>query len=286
MNSKKPMVRKAKKDDFDKVYPLLKKMEHGQSSREDWKKLFENHWHLDNFTPGIILETDEQVVGFLSTIYSHQLVNSKQQVFCNLSSWIVDEAYRSYSFMMILSLVRNKDIVLTSYSSNDVSYAVYNKLGFKDGNVSKRIVYPFPSLRALFGNHKYKIITDVNEIRNRINENECQIYEDHCSFHPDSYLITYNKSYCLIMGVKNKNRFEIYTVSDKDFLQYHLKYFRYQFMKILKVKVIWLNENYLNNKFLFLSRKVTWGFPYQYKTSNDSVVDPMPLYSELFLLRM
>ena len=286
MAATKPTVRKAQMNDFDRVYPLLQKMEHSHSSREDWHKLFENHWQLEDFSPGLLLVQDDKVVGFLSTIYSIQTINNKPQIFCNLSSWIVEEEYRSFSFLMILPLVRNKDIVLTSYSSNDVSYAVYNKLGFKEVQKGTRIVYPFPSLKLLLSPKKYEIICDTKIISEKIDELDKQIFNDHRSFQADMLLVRHGNESCFITGKKNYNRFEIYAITNKAFFQTHLKHFRFKLMLKLKVNVLWIKEYLLDNQVLLLSRKVDWGLPYQYKTNNESVIDPVPFYSEFFLLKM
>ncbi len=279
-------VRKADADDFDRVYPLLQQLGNGLSGREDWQNLFKNHWQLSEFSPGMILETDEKVVGFLSTIYSHQMINDQKYVLCNLSSWIVDKGYRSQSILLLLPLIKNKDIILTSFSSNEVSHAVYNKLGFKDGNVSQRIIYQFPSLANFSKSQEYQIITDSEVIQRRIVDTDRQIYNDHLVFQKQSCLITYKDEYCLIMGQKSAQQLTVYTVSNREFIQHHLKFFRQQLMKHLKVKQMVINENYLNNQALFLSRKVCWGVPCQYKTNHPEVIDPAPLYSELFLLKM
>ena len=135
----KPKARKAELNDFTQIYPLLQEINDIRLDEKGWHKLFENHWNIDEFSPGLVLETEQAIAGFISTIYSTQLVAGKEQVFCNLTSWIVKEAWRSYSFMMILPLVRNKNIVLTSFSSNDVTYELYKKLGFKDGFSGRRI---------------------------------------------------------------------------------------------------------------------------------------------------
>ncbi len=279
-------VRKADEDDFDRVYPLLQQLGNGLSGREDWQNLFKNHWQLSDFSPGMILETDEKVVGFLSTIYSHQMVNGQKYVLCNLSSWIVDKEYRSQSILLLLPLIKNKNIILTSFSSNEVSYAVYNKLGFKDGNASQRIIYQFPSLANFSKSQEYQIITDPEVIQRSIIDTDRQIYNDHLVFQKQGCLIIYKDEYCLIMGQKNDQQLTVYTVSNRKFLQQHLKFFRHQLMKYLKVKQMVINENYLNNQALFMSRKVSWGIPCQYKTNHSEVIDPVPLYSELFLLKM
>lgn len=278
----KPKLRKAEIEDFEKVYPLLQEMNNTRLSKDDWFKLFKNHWNIEEFSPGMVLEMDKKMVGYIGTVYSKQMIADQPQLFCNLSSWIVQEEYRSYSIMMILPLVRNKNVILTSFSSNKVTYEVYKKLGFKDGNSSKRIVYPLPSLRS----KNYQLVTDIEQIRTTINDDAQAVFNDHRSFGNACILITFGNEQCLLMGVNRNKHLNIYYASNRPFMKKHLSGFRGKLMSLFKVKKMIINENLLAGGKVFLSRKVSWGNPYQYKTSKKYCLDPMPVYSEIFLLNM
>jgi len=279
---KKPKVRKAEIEDFEKVYPLLQEMNNTRLRKDDWFKLFQNHWNIQEFSPGIVLETDEKIVGYIGTIYSKQMLAGQPQLFCNLTTWTVQNEYRSHSIMMILSMVRNKNLVLTSFSSNTVTYEIYKKLGFKDGNKRKRIVYPFPSIRS----KNYQLITDINVIQTKINDDSQSVFNDHSLFGNAYILILSENEQCLLMGVNRNKKLNIYYASNKHFLQQHVSGFRSKLMSLFNVNKMLINEDLLAGHKVFLSRKVSWGHPYQYKTSNRNCVDPMPVYSEVFLLNM
>ena len=147
----KPTVRRANVEDFDSIYPLLKEMNNARLRREDWYRLFQDHWSIDEFSPGIVLELEDEIVGYIGTIYSRQIVNGTPRLFCNLTTWIVREEFRSHSIMMIFALVRRKDVVLTSFSSNNVTREVYKKLGFRDGNHGQAgsLSIPFTSIEEV-----------------------------------------------------------------------------------------------------------------------------------------
>ncbi len=278
----KPKVRNAEIADFDKVYPLLRELNNTRMTKDDWLRLFQNHWNIEEFSAGVVLELEEKIVGYIGTIYSRQIIAGQAQLFCNLTSWIVEDEYRSHSIMLLLPLLRNKNAVLTSYSSNDVTYEVYKKLGFKEGNMSKRIIYPFPSLRA----NKFQIITDIEDIKTSLRDEFKAVFNDHCRFGNAYILIISGDEQCLLMGVRRKKQLRIYYASDREFLQQYLSGFRGRLMSMCKVKKMIINEHLLAGHKVFLSRKVTWGYPYQYKTSNKDCIDPLPVYSELLLLNM
>ena len=291
----KPKVRPAEIEDFDKVYPLLKEINSKRLTRDDWFHLFQNHWVIEEFSPGIVLEAGDEIVGYIGTIYSKQMLAGQPCLFCNLTSWIVQDEYRSHSIMMIFPILRNKkfrdrNLILTSFSSNDVTYNVYKKLGFKDGNVSKRIVYPFPFFNKFSFSKEvskeYQIIIDSKKIDENINSETKALFDDHKSFGNIYTLIKYQGKQCLLMGVKRNKLFKLYYVSDKLFFQTHLKYFRTALMKMLQANKMRVDEQLLNDAPLFLSRKVTRGNPYQYKSKMDILNTLSPEYSEIFLLNM
>jgi len=277
----KPKVRKAVIEDFNKVYPLLLQMNNSRLTKEDWFHLFQNHWDLDEFSPGMVLQLGDDIVGYIGTIYSRQIINDKSQLCCNLTTWIVQDEYRSHSIMMLLPLLRNKNLLLTSFSSNNVSYAVYKKLGFKDANTQKRIVYSFP----FFQSDKYELLTEVDQISEVIKEPYKAVFNDHKNFANSYVLINYKDEQCLLMGINQEQLFRLFYVSNKAFLQKHLKFFRYKLMQQLQAKQMYIDEDLLEGAFLLLSRKVSWGKPYQYK-SNIEGISPSPEYSEIFLLNM
>lgn len=281
-NNTRPRVRKAEVEDFEQVYPLLQEINNTRLSWGDWHKLFENHWNLAEFSPGMVLATEDEIVGYLGTVFSIQMVDGKEQLFCNLTSWIVREAWRSHSFMMLLPLVRNKDIVLTSFSSNDVTYAVYKKLGFKDGHFGRRIVYSWPS----FYSGQYSLISDHSEIEQKISVQNRKIFDDHKSFGNTCLLIQYQDQECLLLGVTRKKRLKIYYASNIDFMCQHFKHFRQKLMAHFKVRRIQVDGYILKDSFLWFSRRVKRGNPYQYKTGLDNLTPPSPQYSEIFLLNM
>lgn len=280
----KPKVREAEINDFEQVYPLLKKINSKRLKRDDWFRLFQNHWSLEEFSPGIVLEKEDEIVGFLGTIYSRQIIDGQSHLVCNLSSWIVQDEYRSHSVMMILPLIRKKDLLLTSFSSNDTTYQLYQKLGFKEGNASRRIIYAWPFLQRKMS-ADYQIVTDNNDI-SKIIRSDKKVFADHKGFGNICVLIKYHDEECLLIGVRRKKCFKLYYSESSIFLQKHINNFKSNIMARLHVRKMIIDEHLLEQTPLFLSRKLTRGNPYQYKTRSDMHSPVLPKYSEIFLLNM
>lgn len=61
----KAKVRPATAEDFDAVYPLLQELNNTRFTREIWKRLFTNLWDQRDWFPGYVLDTGNNIVGFL-----------------------------------------------------------------------------------------------------------------------------------------------------------------------------------------------------------------------------
>ena len=53
----------------------------------------------------IMVNRSNIVVGFVGTWFSKRRINSRENIFCNIHSWIVEQEYRLYSFYLISLLV-------------------------------------------------------------------------------------------------------------------------------------------------------------------------------------
>jgi hypothetical protein len=68
------IVREARGDDFERVYPLLLEFKNSHLSKEHWRQLFVDHSGLQNDHFGWVLVDDDNVVGFVSTILSERTI--------------------------------------------------------------------------------------------------------------------------------------------------------------------------------------------------------------------
>ena len=275
-----PSLRLATEQDFERIYPLLTEL----SSRLDvldWKRLFTNHWKASEFRPGFILESENEVVGFIATIYKRRSVHGQQFMTCNLSSWIVREEYRSSSILLLLKLLRDKQVIYTSFSSNDVSYEVYKRLKFEDDESYAHVFYPFPSL----GMGRCQIITDEDQIKSVLTPEEMALCRDHSGFKCRSVLIrAENGGSCwLLVGVRDR-KMKVYYASDPQFLREHICDFRWRLMRRFGVVKLYVGGNIIKDSKPFLTRRKNYAHPHQIRSPGTQTVDR--LYSELLLLDM
>jgi len=281
----KTSIRKATEADFESVYPLLKELNNTRLKRQDWQQLFHNHWQLKDFSPGLLIQCQEQIVGFIATLYSPTSKDRSNQI-CNLSSWIVKDEYRSSSMMMLLKLLRDKNTTFTSFSSNDISYKIYQKLKFQDWEHYARVIYPFPSLK----NNHYRIITSTKDFQTTLSEAEYQIYHDHQDFKCHHLVIQHKGgSYSYIISVQRGKKLKLYYASNPTFIRENISDFRWPLMKLYSAKKLYIGEKIIGARKPFFSRQKNYRHPYQIKAAKSGSFHEQQLnllYSELLLLNM
>src|SRR6516165_11952987 len=95
-----PIIRKARGDDFERVYPLLLRFKDPHLKEEHWRQLFVDHSGLQNDHFGWVLVEGGDVVGFVGTIFSQRTIRGGTVRLCNINSWIVKQEYRTHSLAL------------------------------------------------------------------------------------------------------------------------------------------------------------------------------------------
>lgn len=116
------IVRKAKKEDFDLIYPLLLKFNNPLYNKEDWRKLFIKYWDNEEDFFGFLLLEDNEAIGFFGLVFSHRYINNKKYKFANFTSWFVKEEYRTKSMLMVFEILKLKEYVLTDFTPSNLAY--------------------------------------------------------------------------------------------------------------------------------------------------------------------
>ena len=108
---------------FDRFYPLLKEL-NSQLTEQEWYDVFNHQWHPERKGCGFGLFDGSEMVGFLGFIFSQRIINGQVEDFCNLTSWIVKEAYRGHGISLILSLRKLTDCTITDLSPTEGVVAI------------------------------------------------------------------------------------------------------------------------------------------------------------------
>ncbi|MRI31600.1 hypothetical protein EOPP23_01155 [Endozoicomonas sp. OPT23] len=275
---KKAKVRPATADDFDAVYPLLRELNSTRFSREIWQRLFTNLWERENWSPGYVLDNGERIVGFLGALFYKTELNGEDHTVCNLTAWIVEDAYRSNSIMLLMPFLKMKQTTLTSLTSSREAYKVYKKLGFRDIEQASRILYPVPSLC-----NSFKVLTSEDEVKPLLRKDELECYQNHQCLDIAQLVITDGSESCFLQITRRLGRGQIQKVSNPEFFQRVIGKVCRKVCRAIDVNSLQVDERFLAGKSVLLSRKKCFPQEKQAKGAlSDMLIDGA--YSELSVL--
>ena len=146
----------------------------------------------NNFIPiypfGYILKNKKNdIVGFMGTIFSIRVFGNKEKVFCNIHTWIVDEAYRINSFLLLTTLVKNK-FILTAFTPVKTLVGLLEKFGFIKNNINYRIILLTNFLNFL-KKKEFKIEKNSLTIEKLLNEKDLIIFKNYIHFPCEKFII-------------------------------------------------------------------------------------------------
>lgn len=277
---RKARVREAQVEDFERVYPLLRQLNDTRMTRPVWHRLFEPLWRGEGFCPGYVLEDNELIGGFIGTLYSARLIHGREHRLCNLTSWVVLPEYRSQSVMLLLPILRDKAVTLTSLTSSVEAYAVYKKLGFADLDTSARVIYRSP----LPGRRGYQIATGEDCLA-QLGGASLQVGRDHEGLDIIHCLVSRgDDGACYLLLESKRARAHVHHISDVLWFRRHVSAFRRALLNALGLRTLQVDERFLQQKKLFLSRAKVFDQPKQFRSRELGGDDIDALYSELAVL--
>lgn len=175
----------------------------------NWDPIFNHPWKTPEFPYGYAMVHEEQIQGFIGTTYARRTINGKSFIFCNISSWIVDENYRAslgkagkgLGRRLIEPVLVHKDVVVTALTPNVLSAKSCRAMGFKPLDSQQVLIPVFPGFRGWPGfasSRKLQISFNPPEISSRLNQKECKIFDDHRNLPCKHFLIDSPKTgeYC------------------------------------------------------------------------------------------
>lgn len=201
----------------------------------------------------VILNDDDDVVGYLGYIYSKKVINGKSLRYMTPTTWAIDEGYRVYLFKAFKLALRDIDLAADFTARESVEEMLIKVFKFRYSNKLLCKFFPVPYI------HKTNIILDKVNISSEITEplirNE---YEDHNEYNIQcvkiSCLNNQKKFYVLYRLIKRKTKnivklpwIEILKVSDIAlFSEYtHEIIWKLQFME---VALLQCDRNFFSKK--------------------------------------
>jgi acetoacetyl-CoA synthetase len=191
------IIREARGDDFERVYPLLLEFKNSHLSKEHWRRLFVDHSGLQNDHFGWVLVDDDDVVGFVGTILSERTIRGETVRLCNTSSWIVKHEYRAHSLALHAKVVADKSVTVTNLSPTSQTLKLLEKLGFTLMDKSQRIILPVVTKQTFVD--RCKILTDRGAVEGALEGEHLRFFRDHQLPHNHHILLRTPADDCYVM---------------------------------------------------------------------------------------
>jgi hypothetical protein len=284
-------IEKATPAMFDDVYPLLIELDNTHSI-EKWRTIFDYQWNSDEGYVGYALVDDRKVVGFNGAIFSRRIISGKEVKFCNLTSWIVKEQYRSESLRLVFPILSLKGYTLTNLTMNERAWEITKRLGFKNLDTNIRLLFPVPGLPASGKEDRPVIVSDQIKIEEMLDPVNLKIFRDHLQYNCGHLVIKddYGYSY-LIYTDKRYKKYNcavpyahIQYISNRSVFLKYLNRVKLYFLTSQMYLFIAVDERLIGNKPIPYSKAYQLKIPRMYKSEILTGEQVDNLYSELVVL--
>ena len=147
--------REMQADDVEQVIDLLTR---GFPRKPDYwaaaLRRLENHRHpLDLPKYGYVIDDAGRIVGVVLLIFTVVSTSEQREVRCNVSSWYVEPAYRSYASLLSLRAIRRQKVTFFNVSPAPHTWTILESQGFVQFASGRMIAAPafnrrLPSVRV------------------------------------------------------------------------------------------------------------------------------------------
>jgi hypothetical protein len=97
---------------------------------------------------GLLLESEGRCVGVLLQIYAQVTEAGADAVRCNLSSWYVQPAFRSYAALLVSRALRHKEVTYLNVSPAEHTWPILQAQGYRRYSEGQVAAMPVLSLRG------------------------------------------------------------------------------------------------------------------------------------------
>jgi hypothetical protein len=186
LNDSTVRVREAKAEDFAGVQALLLGFDTPAVTAEAWRQLFVDHSGAQNGVFGYVMTAGDPIVGFIATTIGERTIRGRSYRLCNVSNWIVAEAYRGRSMDLLAKVLEPSETTITVLSPAPHVLRIFKLLGFETLDTSERIILPSP-LPSRSG--KVTVLTDAPQIEQGLGAEERAIFRHHSLPHNKHLLL-------------------------------------------------------------------------------------------------
>lgn len=156
-------------------------------------------WDPSRPERGALLVDGDSIVGIVIALYSRRWIRGKERPFCALGPWYVRPQYRGGSLKLLSRILSETDYTFVSHSPNGISVAVLRRYRFQELSPRWRVFPPLTNLLSV-GTPRCQALTDSSQIRDRLDDAQRRIFDDHSIHGCGHALLVLGNESCLVVS--------------------------------------------------------------------------------------
>lgn len=146
-----------------------------------WASAFCQDWGVTKPNNGFLIRDERgAIVGGIGAIYAAYPVHSKLEQFCNITSWMVLDAYRTQSMRLAMTLVSQPGFHFTDLSPTAVVEQSLRFLKFKPMNELRTVLFNLPTPHQRLAGAR--VVHDITRLEQVLDAASAKVYRDHRNF--------------------------------------------------------------------------------------------------------
>ena len=275
-------------DQFDDVYRTFLANDDQTLQADDWRALFAPRGGPMADYCGYVLTDRGRIVGMLGMLFSERTVRGQSRSFCNLHSWIVDEDHRGHSLLLMRPALKLTDCTLTDFTPTSDVCRISKRLGFVPLESALRILLPAAGARR--DSSGVEFVDDVDEISQRLNDDDAQILSKHRLPHLRHLLVRSGSDDCYIVFSRVERHIfpycHIHYVSNKPLFQRESASIRRHLLKTTGGRFAAIDARTVRGLKFPLSFVLPMQSQQLYRPANVEPADVDTLFSEVSFLNL
>jgi hypothetical protein len=201
MPDAKPIIREASVEDLPAIARYLAPRLGGRGGEQRFRRFWEYAWLAEKPNLGFLIDDGGEVGGFVGAIYSRRCLRGVVQLFCNLTSWHVEERFRNLSLALVGRLLARRECTFTTCSPSERVIEVLKFFKFRALDSEKLVFAPVSGLGGMVRRPRARTFRG-DDVAARLTEQERRIFEDHRSYRCGQFVVERGADRCYFVTVR------------------------------------------------------------------------------------
>ena len=167
-------------------------------SASEWRIIIESPWETEHPDYGFVIKVDDRVVGYQGAMYSRRIIDGREEKFCNLFGWAIDEAYRKQAFFLAKKFLSRPGYHETALSSRPEQVPIWRRLGYQTLDEYRQVFMPRPFVGQLLQGPLPEMVAP--EIATaHLDYDDARVVRDHIGLDCDIVVFRHRDDHCVVI---------------------------------------------------------------------------------------